>query len=294
MKKKVIRSIITLNGDEFDGDKNNVLTVEGLRTLATIRYGGGSIMPQAEIIIYGLSLEAMHKLMRIRWQDISSMTNTIRLEAGEQGGTLTRAYEGNITFAYIDTSTAPDIALRITSMIGVYESFKPANPISYQGEKSVVEAIGEIATGMGYLFENHGVSESLMMRDVTLVETDVNKIRRLCRDYEIDPYIDFNSISITPQGGARNLKIPVLTPKTGMIGYPTPTIQGVDVRALWDPSISFGGIVRIQDSIMQSTNGDWRVFGITAQLESEMPGGNWFVDIKAAHRDAKDAAISRA
>lgn len=294
MNKKVIRATITLVGDTFDESGSNVLIYEGLRTSVVMRFGGGAIMPSAEVTAYGLSLSAMHKLMRIRWQDLNSMLNRIRIEAGEQGQPLTHVFEGNITFAYIDTSNAPEIALRISSMAGILEAYRPATPLSLPGDTPVVQAIADICERMGYIFENNGVPESLVMQNVTLVDTDMNKIRKLCAAYQIDLYVEHGLIAIAPQGAPRTLRIPVLTPKTGLLGYPVPTIQGVDVRCLWDPMVRFGGIIRIADSIMETTNGDWRAFGVTTTLESEIPGGAWFMDIQATFRGANDAAISRA
>lgn len=294
MNKKVIRATITLVGDTFDETGSNVLIYEGLRTSVVMRFGGGAIMPSAEVTAYGLSLSAMHKLMRIRWQDLNSMLNRIRIEAGEQGQPLTHVFEGNITFAYIDTSNAPEIALRISSMAGILEAYRPASQLAFPGETPVVRAIADICERMGYIFENNGVPESLTMQNVTMGDTDMNKIRKLCRDYQIDLYVEHGLIAIAPQGAPRALRIPVLTPKTGLLGYPVPTIQGVDVRCLWDPMIRFGGIIRIADSLMETTNGDWRAFGVTTTLESEIPGGAWFMDIQATFRGANDAAISRA
>lgn len=293
MDKKVIRATITLVGDEFDDSGNNILIAEGLRTSAVVRFGGGAVMPSAEITAYGLSLSAMHKLMRVRWQDMNSMLNRIRIEAGVRGD-LKYLFEGNITFAYIDTSNAPEIGLKISCIVGILDAYRPAPSISFAGSTSVVAAIKTITDGMGYIFENNGVPDDLMMDDVTLVSTDINKIRKLCHDYEIDIYVEHGLIAIAPQGGARDLTIPVITPKTGLIGYPTPTMQGVEFRCLWDPMIRFGGIVRIADSLMETTNGDWRAFGVTAHLETELNGGNWFMDIQAAHRGANNVAISRA
>lgn len=294
MNKKVIRATITLVGDTFDETGSNVLIYEGLRTSVVMRFGGGAIMPSAEVTAYGLSLSAMHKLMRIRWQDLNSMLNRIRIEAGEQGQPLTHVFEGNITFAYIDTSNAPEIALRISSMAGILEAYRPASQLAFPGETPVVRAIADICERMGYIFENNGVPESLTMQNVTMGDTDMNKIRKLCRDYQIDLYVEHGLIAIAPQGAPRALRIPVLTPKTGLLGYPVPTIQGVDVRCLWDPMIRFGGIIRIADSLMETTNGDWRAFGVTTTLESEIPGGAWFMDIQATFRDASNVAISRA
>ena len=291
MDKKVIRSTITLVNDRFDDDTNQIVA-EGLRTICRVQFGGGAVMPHAEIIIYGLRLDVMHKLMRIRWQDINSMLNTIRIEAGE-AGEFSLVYEGNITFAYIDTSNAPDVSLRIRSITAIYEAYKPSPPRGFIGEFSVVHAIENIASDMGYTFTNNGVPESLIMTDVTLGDSDLNKIRKLCRDYEIDLYIENRSITIAPQGAPRDIRVPLITPKTGLIGYPVPTMQGVDFRCLYNPMIRFGGVVRIAESLMQTTNGDWRFFGTTIQLESELPGGMWFIDVRATHNEPNITAISR-
>jgi hypothetical protein len=70
-------------------------------------------------------------------------------------------------------------------------------------------------------------------------------------------------------------------------------MQGVDARCLYSPAIRFGGVIRIADSIMATCNGDWRVFGVTLNLESEVPGGNWFMDIRATHNEPNNVAISR-
>jgi len=291
MNKKIIRTTITLIGDTFA--QGNPLVTESLRTICTINFGNGSVVPTAEVIIYGLNMPAMLKLMRIRWRDIRSMQNTIKIEAGDQGGELTTVYEGNITFGYVDMSNAPDVAFRITSSTSILDMYTAATPITFKGVTPVVQALGEIADAMGYELENNGVPDSLTMKDVTLTDTNLNKIRALCKRYQIDLYVEQKRISIAPQGGSRNIPIATLRPGSGLIGYPAPTMQGVDVRCLYSPAIRFGGVIRIADSIMATCNGDWRVFGVTLNLESEVPGGNWFMDIRATHNEPNNVAISR-
>jgi hypothetical protein len=291
MNKKIIRTTITLVGDTFA--QGNPLVTESLRTICNINFGNGSVVPTAEVIIYGLNMPAMLKLMRIRWRDIRSMQNMIKVEAGEQGGELTTVYEGNITFGYVDMSNAPDVAFRITSSTSILDMYTAATPITFKGETPVVQALSTIAAEMGYELENNGVPDSLTMKDVTLTDTNLNKIRALCKRYQIDLYVEQKRISIAPQGGARDIPIATLRPGNGLIGYPAPTMQGVDVRCLYSPAIRFGGVIRIADSIMETCNGDWRVFGVTLNLESEVPGGNWFMDIRATHNEPNNAAISR-
>lgn len=291
MNKKIIRTTITLVGDTFAA--GNPLVTEDLRTLCTINYGGGSIVPHAEISIYGLNMEAMLKLTRIRWRDIKSMLNTIKIEAGDQGSELTTVFEGNITFGYVDMSNAPDVAFRITSSTAALNIYQPASPITFKGQIPVIQALQELCGKIGCELENNGVPESLTMTDVTLTDTDLNKIRALCKRYQIDLYIEQKRISIAPQGAPRNTRIATLRPGSGLIGYPIPTMQGIDVRCLFNPGITFGGLIRVADSIIESCNGDWRVFGVTLSLESEMPGGNWFMDLRATFNEPNNAAISR-
>lgn len=292
MNKKVIRTTITLVGDTF-AKGGNIVTSEQLRTLCTINFGGGSVVPHGEISIYGMDMANMLKLTRIRWRDIKSMMNTIKVEAGDQGEELTTVFEGNITFAYVDMSNAPDVALRITSSTGALNIYQPASPITFKGSIPVVQAINILCGKIGSQLENNGVPETLMMTDVTLTDTDLNKIRMLCKRYQIDLYIEQRRISIAPQGAPRQTKIALVRPGAGMIGYPVPTAQGLDVRCLFRPGIYFGGLIRISNSVIDSCNGDWRVFGVTLNLESELPGGNWFMDLRATYNEPNNAAISR-
>lgn len=292
MNKKVIRTTITLAGDTF-AKEANILSSEELRTLCVINFGGGSVVPNAEITIYGMAMESMLKLTRVRWRDINSMLNTIKIEAGEQGQELTTVFEGNITFGYIDMSNAPDVAFRITSSTAALNIYQPASPITYKGSIPVIQAIQELSEKISCEFENNGVPDTLTMTDVTLTDTDLNKIRALCKRYQIDLYIEQKRISIAPQGAPRQTKIATLRPGSGLIGYPVPTMQGIELRCLFNPGIHFGGLIRVADSVITSCNGDWRVFGVTLNLESEMPGGNWFMDIRATFNEPNNAAISR-
>lgn len=290
--KKVIRTTITLVNDRFE-DGTNQIIAEGLRTAVFCQFGGGAVVPHAEVTIYGLNMQAMNKLMRIRWQDIQSLQNLIRVEAGDEGGQLHLVYEGQITFAYIDMTSAPDAAFRIRSTTAVYNLFASSSPVTYSGATPVVQAIESLCEGMGFLFENSGVPESLTMENVTLVDTDLNKIITLCRDYQIDLYVENNLIGIAPQGAPRQTRAPVLSPKTGLLGYPIPTMQGIELQCLYDPLVRFGGIVRVRDSLLETANGEWRVFGVTINLESIIPGGRWNMLVKAARNEASNVAISR-
>lgn len=293
MNRKQIRVTITLAGkDEVftSGDKNQ-LSATGLRVLCDIAFGYGAVMPTAQIRIYGLALEKMMKLFRVRWNTMNEMMNRIKIEAGEEGGKLITEFEGNISFAYPDFANAPDVALVIDSQTAMVDNLKPAKPLSYEGPVNVASVIQDICDDMGYQLENNGFSA---MGEVGMLDgPNIVKLRNLSASYGFDLYIENNLVAVTPKGGSRNIQIPVITPETGLIGYPIPDIKGVSFKCMYDPLLRFGGICRIRDSIIDVCNGDWRIYGLHKSLEANQPNGSWFCEVSATWRDSTDAAIAR-
>ena len=108
MRKKIIRVTLNLaDGTKtFTAQGDNRLQSTGLAISTNITYGNGAISPTAQITIYGLPMSSMAPLFRVQWNTMSAILNTVKIEVGEQGGELTKAYEGNITFATINMSAA--------------------------------------------------------------------------------------------------------------------------------------------------------------------------------------------
>ena len=295
MKRKVIKLTLTLRDgvEVFTAQGDNRLSTDGLAVSCNIAFGNGSITPTAQIVIHGLALSKMLKLMRVQWNTMQSLLNTVRIEVGEQGSPLIVAYEGNITQATIDANAAPDVPLVITSQMAVYENMKVAEPYITPKDQDidVADIISELCQKMGYEYENNGVSKIVV--NYTLEGSDLDKIKQLCTECDIDLYVENKLIAICPKGGARLIKTPVISPSSGLIGYPVPDIKGVSFSCLYDPSIRFGSICKIENSLMTTCNGEWRIFGVTTHLESEMPNGNWFCEVKATYRNDENVAIAK-
>ncbi len=289
MKRKVIRVTLTIAGQKevFTVQGDNQLTSTGLRVLFNCMYGGGAVMPTAQIKIYGLPLDKMMKLFRVRWQTLEALMNRVRIDAGEEGETLYKVFEGNITFAYPEMESAPDVALAIDSQAAIFEHLRPVSPTQFEGENDVADMIKTLCDEMGYQFENNGVSKIIDTR--YLPDTALAKIQALATHADIDLYIEQDLIAIAPKGVPRKLKIPIISPSTGLIGYPTPDLRGVSFKCLYNPAIRFGGVVSIQDSEIAICNADWRAYGVWLSLEANVPNGNWSCEVNATYLDTHDA-----
>ena len=82
-------------------------------------------------------------------------------------------------------------------------------------------------------------------------------------------------------GGSRNGSAPIVSPQTGMIGYPAYTAYGIMLKTIFNPSIGFGQQIQVQSSL-QPACGNWAVYGLDHALDEEMPdNGLWESDILA-------------
>ena len=280
--QKSLRVTLLLNekNPAFDKEGNNTIVFEGLRVIAQIQSGNGSVSPFAKIQIFNLNLNAINQLTKIKWNtDREGKFNFVKLEANIKGEYST-VYEGTIHFAYPNFGSVPDVVLTIDSSIAMNHQINAVAPTSYKGEVDVAQAINALCQQMGMRFENNGVNAKV--NNPYLPQTALEQVRALCTATNTSLYMDLNTIAITPQGKAREVQIPVISPQSGLIGYPTPLMQGgVTFSCLYDPLLKFGGLVEIQNSLIEAANGRWIIRGLSLSLESGVPNGKWQADVQA-------------
>lgn len=284
--QKKLRVTLLLNekAPAFDKEGNNTLIFEDLRVSAQIQSGNGSVSPFAKIQIFNLSIQAINQLTKIKWNTSSEGNfNFVKLETCVEGqyGVV---YQGVINFAYPDFGSAPDVVFNIDTSVAMNHQINPVVPTSYQGEVDIAQAISTLCQQMGMQFENNGVTAKVS--NPYLPQTALEQVRALCNATNTSLYMDFNTIAITPQGQAREIQVPVISPQSGLIGYPTPLMNGgVTFTCLYDPMLKFGGRVELKNSLIEIANGTWVIRGMAMTLESGVPNGKWQVDIHASTID---------
>ncbi|KLU14538.1 MULTISPECIES: baseplate hub protein [Xenorhabdus] len=292
--RKSIRITLTLSGkdESFTSSNQNKLSATGLRISAEINYGNGAITPHARIKAYGLPMETMEKLLRIKWNEITALRNNVTIEAGEEGEELSQVFKGGITFAYPDFGDVPNVALVIESQTAVLDKMMGVDAESYEGDHDAITIMANICKRIGYTFEPNDVSVSVS--NPYLHGTEIDKIRQLAHAANLDLYIENKNIAVTYKDfPRRTLKIPVISPDTGLIGYPVPTMIGVQFKCFYDSLVRFGGIVRIADSQIKICNGDWLIYGIRTILETEQDSAQWFMEVSASRRGDNHVAIKK-
>jgi hypothetical protein len=147
---------------------------------------------------------------------------------------------------------------------------------------------------MGFSFQNASSDGSIVNQAVTkgsyFGNTAMEQARSMMDAYRFWMYIDATTnpptLAIVPWGKARKsvVAVPLISPQTGLIGYPLFNSSGVTFDCLYNPTILLGGQVKIQSSIPQA-NDVWTVTSLSHQLTSQFPGGPWQSSVQAVSGD---------
>lgn len=274
--KKALRFVITLGTGKFGSSDNDTITLQGFRATADIDKAGGMMMGTLRAKIYGVAQASMNSVTTLQWKPGTLIPNTVEVFAID-GAAETLVFAGNIVNAWADYQSMPDVFLHIQAQSAFFNALKAVPPRSFKGRVDVATVMGQIARDLGYTFENNGVTTQLV--DVYLPNTGMEQAKDLARAAGCDLYLDDKILAITPPNVPRKVIIPLISPASGLVGYPTFDGVGVNFQTLFNPAVTFGGSVKLVTDVQQAA-GEWVVTSVGHRLESEKPGGAWFSSIR--------------
>ena len=276
------------SGATYQGTNSNTLVLAGLRVTANVSGYGFPSFPNMDLAVYGMKLADMQSLTSIEFNPLNYTRNVVTLEANAGNG-WAQVYSGQICFAFIDYSAAPEVPLRVSARVLFLESLNPAPAVSYTGPTDVATMCSNIAGKVGYSFVNSGVTAQLS--NPYCSGTVAEQLRNIALNAGIDCYTDNNQIEICPKGQPRALPSFTLTPQSGLVGYPTSDSRGyIRARALFNPAFRYGAPITISGSdvvidtkLPQTLNsradGSWMIGWLSHTLEALKPNGAWFTDM---------------
>jgi hypothetical protein len=279
----VVREIdltFQLGRGPFGGTGFNQVKLTGLRVLAKITtllnnttVAGGLA---AVLRIYGMTLDQMNQLtvagLLYKYKD-----NLVLVEAGDAGAKKTTVFNGQIMEAFPDFTEAPNSAFVVSAITGRKIAMKPVAPVSFQGPTSAATVFQQIAQNSGLNLENNGVNAQLS--SPYCAGTAMSQIAATAR--AADCYAHLDEPVILAKNSNRGGDVPVISPATGMIGYPSYEQIYIIVRTTFDPAVKFSGLIQVNTGgqLLQA-DGLWKVVFLDYNLASQMPDGPWEMTIK--------------
>lgn len=276
--QKLMTTSISLANGSFGSSKNNTATISGLRMSAQIQATGGPSQSQMNLAIFGLPLSLMNQLTTMGTQSNQRSQNSITVEAGDAEAGMSVVFEGQIFDAYVDAQQMPNVAFRVQASGGSYLAVKPATPLSVKGSADVAGMLSSLASQMGLTFENNGVTVKLS--NPYFGGTLWTQALAIARHAGINIVIEKGTMAITPKGKPRQGDAVLVSPQTGMVGYPAFVSNAIIVRTLFNPQIKTNGLIQVQSDLTPAC-GKWMVGSVYHELESLQPHGKWFTTIQA-------------
>lgn len=264
----------------------------GLPCSVTVTKVGAPTRDTATIEIWGLSIAHMKRLTSLSYSPQDLQCNHISIMAGEERGSLACIFKGEISSAKMDFSGAPNVKLVIKAETGFYAMKKKLDATSFSGKVAFVELMEKLATDAGFTkYRNESVT--VMVDTPHFTGSPWIQIMQLANQYGVDLYLDNNVLTTVPKGvprssypvqkGAKGLPVLfplVLSPETGLTGYPAITDNGTEIIALLQPSIILGSIVIVYGSIVESVIFGWATKIVHSFAAHNAPGkSDWFSTI---------------
>ena len=263
------------------GNPGDTVTVRGLRVSAQVSKVGGQSQGELALRVYGMSESTMNKFSAVGGLPVRVQTgNVVTVLVGDDVHGMSVVYQGTIGAAFIDFNSSPAVAFVVTGLAALQQAIVPVPATSYRGGADVAGIMAKLAKDMGFKFENGGV-RGITLADPYFPGTAYEQAERCARDAGIHMFVDDGTLAIWPEGGARGGSIPLISPQTGMRGYPTMANLGPVLEALYNPSIRYGAQIKIESRVRPAC-GTWQVIRLQHNLESEVQDGAWFSHIETA------------
>lgn len=280
---KTIRTQVTLGVGSFKGG-GNTLTIEGLPTDVTVDKVAPPDMPKATVKISGMKYDDMAQMTMLAFKPLQSAKNVVKIWAGEKGTTLAMIFSGEITSAYADFNSAPEVTFQIEAMSGSYPLQMAKPPMSVHGSTSAEKLFQQFAGQMGYTLKNQGITANV--KNSVFNGSPMQKSRALADQLGIDMLIDDETVVIAPANAVRKTEnVPLLRKDSGLIGYPTFTDQGISLKADFSPDFKLHGAIKVE-SIVPKATGEWRISKISHTLSAyQNNGGPWETAIEGTYED---------
>lgn len=276
--RKQIALTFTLGTGAFGDTGTNTVTLSGLRASAQIAAAGGVSMSELRLQVWGLTASMLNDLTALNTVTMLQRNNAVIVAAGDEAGGMWTIYEGTISSGWAQIA-APESCLDITAHSGLINKVAPAQPRGYATHADAAVIMASIALAMGLPFENNGVS--VQLSTPYLHGSLYDQANAVAEHANINWGIDRGTFYICPKGAGRGGSPTLISPQTGMIGFPSFTSTGIEIVSLFNPTISIQSTIEVQSSFTPAC-GKWFVCGVSHSLHSETPNGDWFTHLQAA------------
>ncbi|CAK7192662.1 hypothetical protein COMNV_00867 [Commensalibacter sp. Nvir] len=272
----------------------------GLDARMTIQYAGGKSYPVLHASIFNIAEQYRHRLASFGQynQTVPKKRYWVRVSAKRSQGkndrvSYSRVFSAPLVTTYTDYHHVPDIITVIEAkpLAGFNLVGSPA--VSFSGTVTAEQIVRTMVSNFKQKFSsdpelgtaelehvvNHGVTHSLT--NPHYYGDIKSQLDRCAHDANFTYHLQDGFLYMRPWNAtASGLEPLKLSPKSGLIGDPDYSSQGLHLKTLFNPSLRFGQPISIQDSTSLA-NGVWtQMISLTHHLSTTQSRDQWFTELQ--------------
>lgn len=277
--KRKLKILLTLQKGSFKGGEGNAYEISDLAMSVRVDKTGAPDFGKASAVIYGLPLDVMEQLSTLCMHPLFVRRNYINIYAGDEYNGYNQIYAGTITKASGDFNSAPDIKFSIESQIGFFGAVTAQGANVISGSQSASTFIEQQAKKIGFTFKNEGVTGTV--KNAVFEGSPIEQARQCAKQIGAELILDDETMILVSNGASRKGNAVLLNANSGLLGYPTMTQNGIEIRAIFNPNFRFAGLIKLE-TLVPKCSGTWRIVKMSHTLDSNLPsGGKWETAITA-------------
>jgi hypothetical protein len=218
------------------------LEIAALRVTFNVHKNTNQTPSELDARIYNLAPATMKKIIQF---------GRVQLSAGYKYGQYGLIFDGKVVQYRRGKENPTDTYLDIKAFDGDALSKSISRHRFEAGTKestALNQFIKDLGIPPGYI--SPLVGTDILLRPWIIAGMTHKYIRDLMLKYNAHAYPDLNKFHVVPQKEYLPGVAVVLSPKTGLVGIPEATPEGIQIRCLLNPKIRLGGLVKLDNSLI--------------------------------------------
>jgi hypothetical protein len=267
---RVVKVTIEVNG--------KLKTYDNLAIVATGTKYANSIQNECEIKIVNLDKPTRDYILTETSPFNANRTpKKFMLEAGRKSYGVSKIFAGNISSSSI--SQPPDIEVVLKCLTGNYLK----GDIVSRSQPATTKLSGisrQVSNDLGMTLNFQAQDKNI--GNYSFSGGSLKQVNKLGEAGGVDAYIDDDILVVKDKNKPLKNKIKILSAKTGMIGIPEITEEGIKVKYLLDNITQLGSAIRINSQIYPAINGDYVIYKLGFEIASRDVPFYWIAEAKRA------------
>lgn len=249
---------------------------------------GGNQFGNAKVQVYGVPLDDMNQIARL-WLETLTPGNTdvLKIDVWD-GNEYVPFFAGVITWSAVNAAGMPNVTLDIEANSAMVAMNTPASPYAQEGPVTLQDALSTILAPAQLVVDIAPSVEQLQMTKVRATGTPLDQAAFIMSYYpELAWHINLQRFHVRPVNGPLGGAPIEVNKYTGMVGAPIYATSGIQVATVFNPRVRPGVALDVTTDFDFVNRTLWVAAVVLTNLQTNMPGGQWFTQIAAQSYGSK-------